>query len=132
MNARQIISSTVWTLLKLCILVFILTYIFHYASDAYNFGYRVFTEEPMTGPPGIVYSVSISEGKSVKEIGKALEQYGLIDDWKLFYVQNLLSQYKDGLLPGTYQLSTAMTSTEMMAIMAGDTEEETQEEEIDY
>ncbi|MCR4588308.1 MAG: endolytic transglycosylase MltG [Lachnospiraceae bacterium] len=123
MNARQMLSSAIWTVLKVSILALILTYVFRFASSAYDFGYRVFTEEPMTGEPGIVYSVTISEGKSVKEIGQALEQYGLVSDWKLFYVQNLLSEYKDGLMPGTYQLSTAMTPTEMMALMAGDTEE---------
>ncbi len=117
------LSSAIWTVLKVSILALILTYVFRFASSAYDFGYRVFTEEPMTGEPGIVYSVTISEGKSVKEIGQALEQYGLVSDWKLFYVQNLLSEYKDGLQPGTYQLSTAMTPTEMMALMAGDTEE---------
>ncbi len=114
-------------LLKVCILIMILMYVFKYASSAYEFGYRVFTEEPMTGEPGIMYSVSISEGKSVKEIGQALEQYGLISDWKLFYVQNLLSEYRNDLKPGTYQLSTAMTPTEMMAVMAGVDPDETEE-----
>ena len=52
------------------------------------------------------------------DIGQILEDKGLIRDAKLFYIQNLLSHYKDKLQPGTYVLNTSMTMEEMMEIMS--------------
>ena len=51
-------------------------------------------------------------------IGEILESKGLIRDAKLFYVQNLLSHYKDKLRAGVYILNTSMTMEEMMQIMS--------------
>ena len=44
----------------------------------------------------------------------------------MFYIQERLSDYKDKLKPGTYELSTAMNSQQMLEILC-DVEEETEE-----
>ena len=88
------------------------------SGEAYDFGRRIFSEEPMTPAPGYSTSVAIVEGKSSKEIGKILEEKGLIRSGTLFYFQEMVSDYHGKLLPGVYQLSTSMTPEEMMAIMA--------------
>lgn len=53
-----------------------------------------------------------------------LEKKGLIRDALLFRIQEMLSAYKDELLPGTYELNTSMTTEEMMEIMSMQVEEE--------
>ena len=73
----------------------------------------------MTPAPGYTTSVAITEGKSVMEIGEILEEKKLIRDAKLFYFQELVSDYHGMLKPGVYELSTAMTPEEMMEIIAG-------------
>ena len=66
----------------------------------------------------------IKEDTSVYDIGRILEKKGLIKDALVFWVQEKMSNYSGDLRPGTYLLSTAYTPTRIMAILAGDTEQE--------
>lgn len=101
------------------------------SAKAYDFGYRIFSEEPIAPAPGYTTTVAIVEGKSAKDIGEILEEKGLIRSATLFYFQELLSDYHDKLQPGVYKLSTSMTPEEMMVIMAeGNVVEENPEDEI--
>lgn len=88
------------------------------AMVSYDFGYRVFTESPIDEEPGTNKRVTIEEGMSGSEIGKVLEENGLVRDANLFNIQLKLSVYADKLLPGEYILNTSMTAKEMMAVMA--------------
>ena len=90
---------------------------------AYDYGYRIFAEEPVDREPGIDVNVAIVEGKSVKEIGQLLQEKGLIRDGRLFILQEKLSEYSGDLRPGQYTLNTSQTPYEMMAIMAATDEE---------
>ena len=56
-----------------------------------------------------------------------LEEKGLIEDARLFVVQELLSAYHGEILPGIYDLSTSMTAEEMLAVMSTPTEETKEE-----
>ena len=132
MNAKQMVFSIFKTCLAIAILMLVGTFVIKMAGKAYDFGYRIFKEEPMSPAPGYTMSVAIVEGKSAKEIGIILEEKGLIRDANLFYLQELVSDYHDKLMPGVYELSTAMTPEEMMAVMAAsyvEPGEETGEEE---
>lgn len=91
---------------------------------AYDFGYRVFTEPAMEELPGVSVEVTIEESMSPKQIGKLLEEEGLIRDADLFVVQYKLSAYSGEIIPGTYTLNTSLTAKEMMIIMADQVEEE--------
>lgn len=90
---------------------------------AYDFGYRVFTEQPMDAKPGINVEVTIEQGMSAKKIGKLLEEKGLVRDADLFAVQYKLSAYSGEILAGTYTLNTSETAKEMMIIMSGQVED---------
>ena len=61
-------------------------------------------------------------------MAEALEDYGLIRDKNIFYVQYLVSSYKGKLMPGSYELSTAMTADEMLGVMSSSYVEEDGEE----
>jgi len=124
MNSKQIAISTLSMIVKIVALIVILTFVMKYAKQAYDFGYRIFTEAPVAEGEGILYTVNVENGAGPKEIAKQLEEFGLIRDQKLFYVQYLLSDYKDKIQPGSYTLSTAMTAEQMMQIMAKDAVEE--------
>jgi len=55
-----------------------------------------------------------------------IEEKGLTRDATLFALQYLLSEYKEDIKPGTYEVSTAMTAEEIMAAMVPEqTTEET-------
>jgi len=124
MKAKNLIISIATTVVKVAVAAFIITKALEMATTAYEFGFRVFTEAPMTGEPGINYTVTLTEETKPKQVAEALEEYGLIRDKNLFYVQYLLSEQKDKLVPGSYELNTCMTAEEMLVIMAPNAEGE--------
>ena len=107
-------------LLYVCV-VFLIIWI---GKSTYQFGYNVFNQQPMSPGDGREITVVISEGSSVYQIGKTLEAKGLIEDAKVFWIQEKLSNYSGQLKPGTYLLSTAYDANRIMSILAGDAEQE--------
>jgi len=121
---KKMIWGVVKGIFKIAVTLAIVILIYNLGLKAYDFGYRIFAEEPVELGTGRTISVSIVEGKSVSEIGDILEEKGLIRDAKLFYFQEMFSEYKGELKPGVYELSTGMTPYEMMEIMSASDEEE--------
>lgn len=121
---KKMIWGVVKGIFKIAVTLAIVILIYNLGLKAYDFGYRIFAEEPVELGTGRTVSVSIVEGKSVSEIGEILEEKGLIRDAKLFYFQEMFSEYKGDLKPGVYELSTGMTPYEMMEIMSASDEEE--------
>ncbi len=121
---KKVIWGVVKGIFKIAIALAVVILIYNLGLKAYDFGYRIFAEEPVELGTGRMVSVSIVEGKSVSEIGEILEEKGLIRDAKLFYFQEMFSEYKGELKPGVYELSTGMTPYEMMEIMSASDEEE--------
>ena len=97
--------------------------IFWIGKSAYQFGYGIFNQQAMSPGAGQEVTVVIEEGSSVYKIGKTLESKGLVEDAKIFYVQERLSNYHGKLKAGTYTLSTAYTPNRMMSILSGEDEE---------
>lgn len=124
MSIKEVIGSTFELIVKAAFLIFVITYIIKAATSAYEYGYRVFTEEPVSQGEGRTISVSVEEPVSVKDVGKMLEERGLIRDANLFVIQELLSENHNKIQPGIYDLSTAMTAEEMLSVMAADAPEE--------
>lgn len=121
MNARQLVGTVFDTVAKIIVIIAVVMFTYKYALEAYDFGYRIFAEKPVsTEETARVISISISEDATSMDIGKVLEEKGLIRDARLFYVQEILSGYHDELKPGIYELSSDMTSKEMMAVMASE------------
>lgn len=124
MSAKQIAIAIFGMVFKVAIAVLVIVFVYRAALTAYDYGYRIFQEEPMTEAPGRDVTVEITMGKSVLQIGELLEQSGLIRDARLFYIQNLLSRYKDKLKAGVYTLNTSMTMEEMMEVLSYDSQAE--------
>ncbi|MCM1251415.1 MAG: endolytic transglycosylase MltG [Clostridium sp.] len=127
MDIKQLIASAVETVIKIAVVVFLVTFVYDAAIKAYDYGYRVFAEEPVSVGDGRTISISVEASDSVRDIGKNLEDKGLIRDANLFFVQELLSEYHGELKPGIYDLNTSMTTDEMMEIMSAEPKEEEEE-----
>lgn len=93
--------------------------VIYIGKTAYDFGYNIFYQQPVDSEDeGKDVTVVVEEGDSVYQIGKTLENRGLIRDAKVFVVQEKLSNYSGKLQPGTYILNTSMTPDEIMEILA--------------
>lgn len=128
MSIKEIIGSTAELIIKIVFLVFAATYIIRAATASYDYGYRIFTEKPVSLGEGRTISVSVEDPVSVRAVGEMLEDRGLIRDAKLFLLQELLSENHGKIQPGIYDLSTAMTAEEMMDVMAANAPEEGEED----
>ena len=124
MNSKEVVISVFSTVFKIVIAIILVMLVYKWSMSAYEYGQRVFNEPPMSAGSGRIVTVTVNSGDSAKEIGQMLEKMGLIRDAELFMVQEMLSEYKDKMQPGTYELNTAMTTDEMMQIMSKKVEEE--------
>lgn len=94
---------------------------------SYDFGYRVFTETAVDKEPGRDVVVQVASDMSEWEIGKMLEEEGLVRDGSLFYVQLKVSAYSGKLKSGIYTLNTSMTGEDMITVLGNGTEESTEQ-----
>lgn len=115
---RKIIQEIISVILRVAFVVALVVIGFKGTTYCYEFGYKIFADEAKDPSPGITKTVAIVDGKSDKEIGEILKDKGLIDNSLLFVFQVKFSEYDGKLKPGVYELTTAMTPYEIIAVMA--------------
>lgn len=123
MNTKALIGAVIETMIKVLVVAAAIVIVFKGATKAYDFGYRVFADEPMAPVNGRTITVGIAQDADIKDIARMLEEKGLIADANLFVVQELLSAQHDKILPGIYDLNTGMKAAQMLEIMATPTED---------
>lgn len=87
----------------------------------YDFGYRVYTEPAVSQDGGKDALVQITDDMGTSELAELLEEKGLVQDARLFYVQAKLSGFD--LEPGVYTVNSSMTAFELMEAMTPAEEE---------
>ena len=127
-NTNKLVFRFVSVSFSVLVLLIVFIGVFKATTYCYDFGYRIFTEKPVSSEPGRDIVVQISSDDSAFEIGDLLETKGLVRDSLLFTAQYYLSAYVDDLIPGTYTLNTSMTAKEMMIVMSTPVEEVESEE----
>lgn len=127
MNWKYLVGGTAQLIIKAIVFAFIIVYVLRISTAAYDYGYRVFAETPVSLGEGRTISVYIEDGDSAKEVGEMLQEKGLIRDARLFRIQELLSENRGKIKPGIYDLSTSMTAQEMLAVISPEEEEESED-----
>ena len=120
-NAGVIVAGGAF---KIALYVCIVVLIIWLGRLSYQFGHDIFDQQPMSPREGQEITVVVKEDDSVYDIAKTLESKGLVEDAKVFWIQEKLSNYKGQMKPGTYLLSTAYEPSRLLAIVAGDAEQE--------
>lgn len=120
-TAGMIISISLQMIV--CALVIIVLY--DAGTKGFAFGQSIFAPSAVASEAnGKDVIVIVEKDASDMDVAKLLESKGLIQDYKVFWVQAKL--YEATLYPGTYTLNTSMTSEEMLQILMKEpvTEEE--------
>ena len=112
------------TIVRVALVILAVVCIRNYAGKSYEFGYRIFAEEPMSPPPGRDINVVVNGSDSQKDIIQMLEDKGIIRDHLLFTIQKKLSVYKDDIKPGSYDLNTSMDTEQILETLVGKVSEE--------
>lgn len=130
MNVNKAVLKFVKLGITIIIALLIIYVTVSISLTAFDFGYRVFTEPAMEEGKGTDIVVTIEKSMDDGDIGKELENRGLVRNGTLFMIQLKLSAYADKILPGTYILNTSMTSKDMMMVMSTPQESEEESEEV--
>ncbi len=118
MKTGNLITAVVGAVLRVAAVIVIVFLVYRGAVTCYDYGYRIFAEPAMSTGEGRTVTVTITENMSPQEIGTLFLSKGLIRDDKLFVLQYYLSEFKDDVKPGVFELTTAMAVEEMMEVMA--------------
>ena len=118
-NIKNITLAFAGTVVRVALIIIAIVCISNYAKKAYDFGYRVFAEEPMSAPPGRDISFVVGNDDAQSDIYQMLEDKGIIRDHMLFSIQKKISVYKDDIKPGSYTLNTSMNSDEILEVLVG-------------
>ena len=124
---NRVTGTVIRVSLKVIAVILIVVIFFYGITSAYQFGLSVFSEKTMTAEPGIEMQVTIQEGDSALTVGNMLEGRGLIHDARAFVFQKYF--YEKTLEPGVYTVDTAMTVKEVLEVLSGSGEEESEEAE---
>lgn len=127
MNTKKAALTVLSITLNIVVIALVVIGLTRLGNAAYYYGHSAFYIEPVDEEPGRQVSVAVEKGDSAQEIGQLLQEKGLIEDWKLFYLQASLNKFDEKKIEGNYVLTTAMTPKEMMAVMSGEVAEEEEE-----
>ncbi|HIX23567.1 MAG TPA: endolytic transglycosylase MltG [Candidatus Lachnoclostridium avicola] len=115
-------GTALGAVLKILVYAAILGALIWGAGMGYRFGREIFCPAAMSGEPGREVEITIGEEDSVSSIGEILEKNGLIDSRLIFTIQARL--FETEFQPGTYDLTTAMDSREILDVLSGKATEE--------
>jgi UPF0755 protein len=128
MNLKSFALGLLDTIVKAVFVIAVAMLISKYAKVAYDYGYHIFNQSAVSSGTGREVTFTVKRGDSVDTIAENLSGVGLITDKTLFKLQERFSEYHGKEQPGTYELSTAMTPEEMLTIMSGGADGESDEE----
>ncbi|MBR2189239.1 MAG: aminodeoxychorismate lyase [Eubacterium sp.] len=121
----RIAVSGMKTLIKILLIVCIAIALILLSRRAYRLGYQVFYQQPVDKGDGREITINITADMSVTDIGEMLKNAGLLEEEPVvFRLQELLSDYHNKIVPGTYTLRTGMTADEMLRVISGEGDEE--------
>lgn len=90
------------------------------AKHYYDVGYGVFSQQGKDARgTGKVVMFTVEEGAGASKIGQQLEEQGIVESARLFLIQERVSDYAGKYVPGTYALSSEMTTEEIMRVISG-------------
>lgn len=124
---QQILLTIVSAVVKILVALWVVNFVYTKAIEAYDFGYRVFTEEAISPAPGRDVTIAYTDGKKDKDLAEMLEEKGLSRDANLAYLQILASEYRETMEPGMYTVNTSMTVDEILRAMSPNLEAEEEE-----
>lgn len=97
---------------KLIIYAVVILLLVEGMTRGYAFGHSIFYSTPMEEAPGTEKTVTIAKDQDAADVVRMLKDMGLISNDLAVLIQ--MKFYDYDIYPGTYTLSTAMTSKEIL------------------
>ena len=107
---------------KVVLIIVVIMFCVTMSHRAYAIGYSILYEAAVDEKgSGRTVEVTVTDGMTAAQVGKLLQEDGLIKDAEVFSYQERFSSYHGKINPGTYTLSTEMTPSEMIKKLAENT-----------
>lgn len=103
-----------WTLLINVLIVYIVIKLFSYS---FNFAYSVFADVACDPSSKEYIVIEIPADSSSLDIGKTLEDRGIIENKYVFMAKVRIKKYGNLITPGKYGLSASMTYDEIIDVI---------------
>ncbi len=122
MDIKKISLGLAGSIIRIAVLIFAVSFIIKAGKAAYEFGYRILSEESISDAPGTDVLVTIAPDMDDEAVGNMLVEKGLIKpagyfrDSIIFEIQKKLSKKEGNIKPGIYTLNTSQTIEEMLAV----------------
>ena len=99
--------------------------IYYFAAAAFVFGRQLFTDKGAAPAPGMDMTIEVTKNTSIKDFAKTLEEYGIINDDKVLWVQSFIYEVKV-VKSGTYTFNTSDNGEKILKVIKseGKTDEE--------
>ena len=99
--------------------------IYYFAAAAFVFGRQLFTDKGAAPAPGMDMTIEVTKNTSIKDFAKTLEEYGIINDDKVLWVESFIYEVKV-VKPGTYTFNTSDNGEKILKVIKseGKTDEE--------
>lgn len=110
---------------KLIIYAVVILLLVEGMTRGYAFGHSIFYSTPMEEAPGTEKTVTIAKNQDAADAVRMLKDMGLISNDLAVLIQ--MKFYDYDIYPGTYTLSTAMTSKEILQVLNEKPEENEEE-----
>ena len=122
-------NKLTWSMLswviRIVLVILVVTLFFVGITKGYSLGYEVFNPTAVTDAENrTVIELVIEEGDSAWSIGRRLSSESIISDTLVFWAQAQL--YQIHFWPGTYEVSSDMTSMDILNVFQDAYEEATQ------
>ena len=115
----RVVLTGIRGILRLLVFVCLFVVLFYLGRRSYALGHEAFDEQPVDIGEGRTVVVTITDDMSTYQIGRMLRAEGLLTESAMaFWLQELISEYHNQILPGTYALKTSMTTQDMFPILA--------------
>lgn len=123
MNLRKTSTMIFRITIKMVMAVLVVALFYVVCSNTFQYGADIFSEEPMDARgTGHDVVVTIPENTTAAELGRILEENGLVEDAGIFRIQAGL--YELTITPGTYEFSTEQNVEDIIDIINANAPEE--------
>ncbi len=111
-NIQSAVLSVINLLITVLLAIIVVYFLYQAIQYSYSFGYRMFNSDPIDKTNGHMIEYTVEENAGILEIAQDLEKKGLIEDAYVMVAQKVFYSYT--IYPGTYSLSTTMTSKDIL------------------
>ena len=91
----------------------------------YEMGYSLVSQKALDSEgQGKTITIEVTPGMTVTQVGDLLESESLIASSRVFVFQERMSSFSGMIQPGTYEISSEMTTDQILQVLSGQAPED--------